>query len=306
MQRFLLAMLIILMITCSGICEVQNEKIALDEVQVCDLGLSGRGEVTYLSSEEDPTLLLAQIEDSGYMITYEYNDSKQCTAILQQYQNELISRHFYFYDGQGLLEKAIIDDGKGQQVDDLMGVTCRQMIRLEVGHQFPIMGKPLKIESVYWKPGFADEDGELIYQQLFHFDQEGNLISIEDGIGEIAIYFESFVNDSNFQESLLKLVNFDDQARLKPECFCDRVSINEIWDNIVDTFFSCFHYLQLSAHQTKMKWNAELKLPDPIAHALEKIGKTLFGNATYLLMGPHFEERRSTVMVSMKFTIKCA
>jgi RHS repeat-associated protein len=67
-------------------------------------------------------------------------------------------------------------------------------------------------------------------------------------------------------------------------------SISQIWDSAVNTFFACFNYLQISAHHAKIKLNAELKLPPPLGRALEKIGKTLFGESTYLLMGPHFEE----------------
>lgn len=67
-------------------------------------------------------------------------------------------------------------------------------------------------------------------------------------------------------------------------------SMSQIWNSMVNTFFTCFKYLQMSAHNAKFKWNAELKLPPPVGKAFEKIGKILFGESTYLLLGPHFEE----------------
>lgn len=119
--------------------------------------------VKYVYSEEDPALLVVQIEDSGLTTTYQYDASKQCTAILRGYQDHLISRCFYFYNDQGFLEKAISDDGQSQQPDDLTGVTRRQIICLQLGHQFPLIGKPLKIEAIYWEPHFADAHGEHVY-----------------------------------------------------------------------------------------------------------------------------------------------
>lgn len=235
----------------------------------------------YTYSEEDPKLLVAQIEDNGMITTYQYDDpSKQCTAIFRGYQNGWISRCFYFYDKQGFLEWAIQDDGHGQLPADLTGVTQRQMIHLEVGHQFPLLGKPLKIESYYWEPSLSTASEELLYEILFNYDQNGQLISTVDSQGEVAFKVES----------LNPQIPQTQQSFLDPHHFQETVSLSEIWNGIVDSFYSAFQYLQMSSHQTKMKWNAELKFPAPVAQAFERIGKTLLGESTYLLMGPHFEE----------------
>lgn len=166
------------------------------------------------SSEEDPELPVAQIEDNGLITTYQYDPfTKQCTAALQGNQEGLVSRCFYFYNAQGFLEQIICDDGQGQTSDDLIGVTHRQMIDLHA---------------------------------CAPYDPSNDMYEF--------------------------------------------VPIDEFWDTIVNSFFSGFHHLQVSAHQARMKWGAELKLPLPVGKALEKIGKTLLGESTYLLMGPHFEE----------------
>ncbi len=55
-------------------------------------------------------------------------------------------------------------------------------------------------------------------------------------------------------------------------------------------FFTCFNFVLKSAHHVKLKLSAELKLPPQIGTELEKVGKTLFGDSTYLLMGHSCEE----------------
>lgn len=82
-------------------------------------------------------------------------------------------------------------------------------------------------------------------------------------------------------------------AKNDPVNHCDHYglfSFSHLWDNISNVFFNCFKYLQLSAHQTKMRLNGELKFHDPISDAFEKIAKILFGETFYFLLGPHFEE----------------
>src|SRR5690606_15247614 len=108
-------------------------------------------------------------------------------------------------------------------------------------------------------------------------DEQGELISTVDRQGEVIIKTETPFdwlpkNESSHSPGM------------------ETISLGQIWDRIANIFYSGFQYLQLSAHQTRIKWNAELKLPEPIAQAFEKIGRTLLGGSSYLLMGPHFEE----------------
>jgi hypothetical protein len=229
-------------------------------------------------SETDPTLLVSQIEDNGLKTTFHYDSSKQCTAIFREYQKTLISRHFYSYDEQGYLAQVICDNGQGEEPNDLVGMTQRQVIRLQVGQQSPLMGKPLKIETNYWD---SQSSEELRDEITLFYDSEGELVSMVDSQGKIAI---------NVDLSSISPSDYSQQSALPPDPFAENLSLHQIWDSLVKTFFSGFQYFQLSAHQAKMKWNAELKLPEPISHILEKIGKTLVGEPTYLLMGPHFEE----------------
>lgn len=231
--------------------------------------------VKYVYSEQDPNLLIAQIEENGLKIIYQYNDFKQCKAIFREYQGHIVSRCFYFYGKQGFLEKAVIDEGQVRDVNDLKGVLKQQIIRFQIGNQFPFIGKPLKIENTILDIQSSSE--EILYEIFFNYDEQGDLISMVDSQGKVAIR-ENMPNDC-----LLKNTSFNSP-------YIEMISLGQIWDGISSVFYSGFKYLQLSAHQTRMKWNAELKLPEPIAQALEKIGKMLLGGSTYLLMGSHFEE----------------
>lgn len=171
---------------------------------------------TYLYSEEDPDLLLAQIEDNGLVTNYQYHPiSKQCTCKLQGYEGGLLSRCFYIYDDEGFLEQTIVDDGQGQSFDDLSGVRQRQIIRSQMGHQLSLLGQPLKIESCYWDPlaqkekglestsyfysdrgqvvqqDFHDANGALRYDLRFNYDKQGQLESTVDSRGEVVLKEEA-------------------------------------------------------------------------------------------------------------------
>ncbi len=228
---------------------------------------------------EEPELLLTHIEENGGVTSYQYDSlSKQCTVMLCSDQDHLLFRCFYRYDDQGFLEQAVCDDGQGQEVNDLRGATRRHTICLQVGSESPLLGKPLKIENYVWEPNCSDSTGTLVHEMHFQYDQQGQLVSTIDSQGEMTF----FKNFNPFTHVQCEYVNVDN--------LYEQMSIGHIWDSVVNAFFSGFHYLQLSAHQARMKWNAELNLPTPIGKALEKIAKALFGEATYLLMGPHFEE----------------
>lgn len=237
-------------------------------------GLESYG-VKYVYLEEDPALLAAQVEENGLKTIYQYNASKQCTALFREFQGKLVSRCFYFYDHQGLLEKAVADEGQAREANDLLGVKQQQIIRFQMGHQFPLVGKPLKIEDALFDPHSSQE--EIIYEIFFHYDEQGELLSTLDSQGEVIIREKTPLDWLPKNGSL-------------SYPWMETISCSQMWERIANAFYSCFKYLQLSAHQTRMKWSAELKLPEPIAHALEKIAKALLGGSTYLLMGPHFEE----------------
>ncbi|CUI17922.1 hypothetical protein PNK_2324 [Candidatus Protochlamydia naegleriophila] len=66
-------------------------------------------------------------------------------------------------------------------------------------------------------------------------------------------------------------------------------SIGNVWDTAINFFFDSFHHLQTSAHHFKTRLNSELKLPEPLGAAFERIGRRLFGSTTYALMGNDYE-----------------
>jgi RHS repeat-associated protein len=133
---------------------------------------------TYLYSEQDPDLLLAQKEDNGLIITYQYESPvQQCTGKLKSYEGGVISRCFYIYDEEGLLKETILDDGKGQNANDRSGVTQRQVISSQGKHQDPLI-KPLKNEEEGQKQQARSADA-YGNETTYHYDAFERLISIQ-------------------------------------------------------------------------------------------------------------------------------
>lgn len=234
--------------------------------------------VNYIYSEEDPAQIVAQIEDNGIKTIYEYNANQQCIALFREYQERLILRCFYFYDHQGFLEKAIVDEGSSRDREDLTGVTYQQIMYLEMGKEFPLIGKPLKIENVIVDP--QSSKNEMNEGLSFNYNKDGELISAidSDGIGVLREEDSFNLLSNNSERNFYSLTN--------------SISLGQIWGNVSHFFLSCFDYLQQSSRQTRTKLNAELKLSAPICEALEKFAKTLLGAPTYLLMGFHNEDTR--------------
>lgn len=65
-------------------------------------------------------------------------------------------------------------------------------------------------------------------------------------------------------------------------------SISQIWDKISTALFTCFDYLQISAHHAKTQLKAELQLSEDF-DTVEKMVKALVGPLWYFLMNPDFE-----------------
>lgn len=144
-------------------------------------------------------------------------------------------------------------------------------------------------------------NGEVMKTLCFHYNIDGQLQQLIKPDGESVDYiyneegslqglrvsndvnsnedsqFYSFDGQEIDEQSLLALHDFDE-------------SISSLWNTLSSFFFSCFQYLQLSAHQAKIKLGTELKIPSEAKEAMESVGKTLLGESTYLLMGPHYEE----------------
>jgi hypothetical protein len=212
-------------------------------------------------------------------------------TMLQESEGSVPLRCFFSYDAYGFLEQAIIDDGEGQHPDDLTGVRQREIICLQIGHQFPLVDKPLKIEKYVWDPHCSDANGILYDDLVFNYNEEGELVSICDCLGEIAHTVEPFSKGSYWADLFdlsvfCENMNFETDSPMLQPCNLDEVvSIAKVWEIMTKAFFSAFYYLERSAHQMKVKWNSELKLRQGFGWGIHLFidGVSFRGNASHLL-----------------------
>lgn len=226
--------------------------------------------LTSVYSEEDPSLLLAQMEENGLKIEYTYNINKQPIAIYQEFQGALRGRCFYFYDQEGNLEEIIADDGCKRDQGDLAGATFQQIIRLERGNAFPLEGKPLKIENIVRDLQLSQE--QVVDEIIFHYDEDGELLIVADHEGNVAMRADP------------------SQAFVENNGWHDTISCQGIWKHFVDSIVSCFTYFQANNRQMKEKWDKELQQPLSYPYQIENFAKTLFGKQLYILMEPRYFE----------------
>lgn len=152
--------------------------------------------------------------------------------------------------------------------------------------------------------------GELIFRLSYLYDEEGRLekvtaenkegiieselIDIETGqIIEKRAGHEVGCDDDEGGDLIsrndqLTDVELNEIGSIPP--LVEMAPMSQIWEKASHLFFSSLQSLQLSVHQTKMKLNAELKLPAPYGEMLEKMLKNLIGGRLYLLTGPQYEE----------------
>ncbi len=191
----------------------------------------------------------------------------------------------------------IYDDGQGQTLDDLTGVTQRQTIRIHLGSDTPLVGKLLKLEIAYWKPDYPVGHEQKIYEFIFQYDQNGELTSTVDALTGQELTEEFLQNYQPY--SLLPITsNLSDSSTishqdfLDPQNFQESIAFYEIWDTIVSTFFEYFQSFQRSSQYAKTKLKEELHLSSSVTKGLEKISQALIGETTYLLMGSRLEKTR--------------
>ncbi|WP_068471428.1 RHS repeat-associated core domain-containing protein [Candidatus Protochlamydia phocaeensis] len=166
----------------------------------------------YRYAANDPTLITSQREDNGMATTYHYHPlTKQCIAKLRGNTKRLLSRTFYLYDDQGLLSRTVVDDGQGQTIDDLTGVTNRQIMHIQACQKGLAYGQPLLTENRYldlqtgqevllertaytYSPqgslvqqDFYDANEALRYYVHMNYDEEGRLLATVDSRGEVAL-----------------------------------------------------------------------------------------------------------------------
>jgi hypothetical protein len=158
------------------------------------------------------------------------------------------------------------------------------------------------------KECFASDDS---FDYQYEYDENGRLKTIHDLVYGTTLLgqYNTFEEDQSLEErefdfSIGRLI-IPDSFLLCDSCNLDAFvhndplnshdqyglfSIDNAWDHFMKSIYHAIHYLQVSAQQLRTRVGAELKLPESVCNELEKMGKTIFGEPTYLLMGPHYEE----------------
>ncbi|MBA3721324.1 MAG: RHS repeat-associated core domain-containing protein [Parachlamydiaceae bacterium] len=166
--------------------------------------------IKYKYDLKNPDLLIRHTEDNGSFTIYNYDsETKHCISKLKGDNNSVVSRCFYMYDNLGFLSKTILDDGKSDSIDDLTGVTTRQMIVMQICPKGLATGQPLVVENKYLdlktqkevliekvihtyskngnliQKGFFDSNDQLRYYVHMNYDKKGELISTVDSRGDV-------------------------------------------------------------------------------------------------------------------------
>ncbi|MBA2368362.1 MAG: hypothetical protein H0V82_04975 [Candidatus Protochlamydia sp.] len=248
-------------------------------------------------SSENPDIIIARQHENGLTTLYDYDSEKRCTSKILRNMNGQLSRIFFHYDPQGLLNRTVVDDGQGEIEEDLTGVSERQIIIMEWGKKEPIAGKPLFTENLKFDIALNEEllvnrtvyiyssVGDLVRQEFYDADQE--LVSLvendENGIKFISdhmrespqasVYNNHFYRDPKIQATIDELYS------------TSYTTWNDIWNNASHLFFEATRYLLNSAQHAKTALNAELSLPNELGAGLEAVTKTLIGNNSYIMMG---------------------
>lgn len=169
-------------------------------------------ESCFKTYEYDPSshLLISEHEEEGLSYSYSYKPSTDLvTRKLTSDHGRVLKREFFVYDADHFLAQEIVDDGIGQEINDLSSVTQRtlkiyetdpekglitsvtesyldlasQSIRPLKRHVYAYNSNNLPIrESIY------DENGDFRYELKTEYDDRGHVIYKTDPLGRENTY----------------------------------------------------------------------------------------------------------------------
>lgn len=179
---------------------------------------------SYLFSEGDSSKLLAEVEDNGKTTRIAYEGDLLKAKWISK-GTDVLSREFYSYNPQGLLEKITLDDGCAENEEDLSGVTERRITtyRYESAHatqpflveewsQNPtsphrcLLSQCYHVYNAQGKPLQTDRhDGEGIYisSKYYTYDRAGRLMTSSDHQGNMV------QQDYDINGNIICLANLD-------------------------------------------------------------------------------------------------
>ncbi len=157
----------------------------------------------YWYSNDSRNLVVQEAEDSGKMISYTYEPhTDRLTSKLKSFGGKVLFREFYEYDSNGVLKKAIVDDGATSDQNNLSGVSQRK-----VTYYFPQTKAPIGLpERVDEKSLDLATGKEVLCKRiLYTYNPQGKVLR-EDiyGSDEAFCYSLSWDYDAHDNESYHK------------------------------------------------------------------------------------------------------
>lgn len=213
------------------------------EMLIGDLSGDGQQNAMLISKQfsDDGRHLLLREEIEGKIIYYSYLPGTHLiTTKITQDTTQILKREFYEYDDANNLIKEIIDNGKSEDKNSLAEVSQRTITIYTLRQQTPFLHMPEWIEKRFLKKGkekllqrkklsydtygnvakesVFDAAGNLAYTIDRKYDEQGNLISESNPLGQTATYTyddngrcTSFIN---FSEKVKTDQTYDKNGRL--------------------------------------------------------------------------------------------
>lgn len=181
----------------------------------------------------------------------------------------LVSRVLEDSSGQAVLCCYFSYDEQGQVISEILAgnLSCTCEEPLIIGEDgLPLSNGIEMVEKTYRN---SEEEPHSLFKETIELDD--CTCSLKEG------------RNDDFQET---------GAKQGEESGYGLGSLSNVWNRLINRFFTYFQYLQTSAHHVKAQWNTELKLPPEWGKNAEQIGRALVGDSTYLLMGHSYEETK--------------
>ncbi len=160
-------------------------------VEIFSGNLTGEGHVESYTirrvfSEDGKNLLLTEEEESGrgYSMTY-LAGTDLVTSKLSKVFGQIVKREFKVYDAAHQLIEEIVDDGSGEDKDDLARVTQRSITRIVLRNKQPFLHLPESVSYSYLESG----EEKMLSKHQFAYDRYGNIIQDEVYDAEGALHY---------------------------------------------------------------------------------------------------------------------
>lgn len=199
-------------------------------------------EIKRTFSQDRRNLILEEEHSNGKVINYTYlPDTNLITSCLvKQKGSNYLKREFRRYDNYYNLIQIIQDDGSEDHAEDFTNVSERKITSYRLRQQAPFLHMPEEIEVKYFENGVEkpfkkacltydqwgnvseenvyDSEGKFAYTIYKAYDEQGNLLSETNALGQKALYtydeYGRAKTSTNFSNNFTIFKNYDVKGRL--------------------------------------------------------------------------------------------